>query len=195
MHRKNEKGFILPIALIVLLMLSFLGMKLVELAMQDSKYLNDNRQRAGAYYQARSGAEMAIRLWQEAPSDKKVFTIKETTSSGRFVTKVIKISDDVYQVISEGFQNDELKEDQDDPKQIVVAEITTKPQLGDDKYYDKVTGIAKTPSDSDTENAIAVIIAPPSKLEVNDIVTFKAKKGFHFTTPVNILANRVRLGT
>lgn len=63
----NEKGFAMPLAIIVTLVVSLLGATLWQYSMSDTLQVERDAQRVQAYYLAKSGADVTIKLMNNRP--------------------------------------------------------------------------------------------------------------------------------
>ena len=108
MKEKNNSGFALIIALVLLVTLPILAMAIANLSLNASKTATINDKKTKAYYLARSGAEAVISAWKDKPIDNRPtgsikpiiydsnsnFIVKEkfNNNPGNYGDKVAKIS-------------------------------------------------------------------------------------------------------
>lgn len=71
MKEKNNKGFALVFALVLLVTLPILAMAVANLSLNSFKMAHMNDKKTKAYYLARSGAEAVISAWKKEPLDSK----------------------------------------------------------------------------------------------------------------------------
>lgn len=70
-HMRNEAGLAMPLALMVMLVLSLLGTALWQYSMTDLQHVSIDERRTQAFYLARAGADATMNAWMEAPFGQK----------------------------------------------------------------------------------------------------------------------------
>ena len=66
---RNEKGAAVPLALVVMLILSLLGTVLWQYSVSDTIQVARDQQRMQAYYLARAGADATLQAWLQSPPE------------------------------------------------------------------------------------------------------------------------------
>lgn len=59
---RNEKGFVMPLALMVMFVVSLLGIALWQYSMTDTLQVTNELERMQAYYLAKSGADITMKI-------------------------------------------------------------------------------------------------------------------------------------
>ena len=67
----NQKGFAMPLVLMVMLVISLLGTALWQYSMVETKHVDLNQKQLQAYYLAKAGAEATIAAWLKEPIGQK----------------------------------------------------------------------------------------------------------------------------